>query len=326
MLVILEASVTLPFGFRALVGMQSLENADGDAKLACASHVQQQLGKLPSDHIANCTQFTRALKSGNPYNLIDFTDWLEEEAECQAMATQTCEKRKVQNVEANPAKPTYPRPSNQGATILHGTSQQEQVQQPLAESTTRRGQTCPFCGVPDGHLSVCPDFCHLSGDAINNWIQEKQCRRCAREHRASNCNLKKLCPKSKGKHLRVLHEVDQRQKDPCTSCLIPSSSSTRVLLKVVKVLLSYRGRNLETYAILDDCSERTMLLASAAHVLGLDGVAESLLLKTVRQGTETLPGSTVTLNNSPPSNADKKNCSERRFHFRKINSCTTYVS
>lgn len=77
-------------------------------------------------------------------------------------------------------------------------------------------------------------------------------------------------------------------------------------MKVVRVLLSYRGRKLETYAILDDGSEQTMLLATAARSLGLNGVAESLLLKTVHQGTETLAGTRVTFNISFISNADKK--------------------
>lgn len=77
-------------------------------------------------------------------------------------------------------------------------------------------------------------------------------------------------------------------------------------MKVVRVLLSYRGRNLEIYAILDDGSERTMLLATASSSLGLDGTAESLVLKTVRQGTETLTATTVTFNISSALNTDKK--------------------
>lgn len=69
----------------------------------------------------------------------------------------------------------------------------------------------------------------------------------------------------------IQHEVNQRQKDPSTSCLIRSSCSTQVFSKV---------------AILNDGSEQTMLLGSAAHVLGLNGAAESLIFKTVQQGTE----------------------------------------
>lgn len=49
-----------------------------------------------------------------------------------------------------------------------------------------------------------------------------------------------------------------------------------------------------------------MLLASAAHLLSLDGAAESFILKTVRQGIETLPGSRVTFNISSASDSDRK--------------------
>lgn len=75
---------------------------------------------------------------------------------------------------------------------------------------------------------------------------------------------------------------------------------------MVKVQLSYRGRNLDTYAILDDGSEQTMLLPNAAHSLGLDGAAESMLLKTVRQGTEYIDGSAVTFNIAAACNTTRK--------------------
>lgn len=58
---------------------------------------------------------------------------------------------------------------------------------------------------------------------------------------------------------------------------IPSGLNS-VLLKVVKVNLSSRGKTLEVYAILDNGSERIMLLSSAAEMLGLHGPAKSLKL------------------------------------------------
>lgn len=51
---------------------------------------------------------------------------------------------------------------------------------------------------------------------------------------------------------------------------------------------------------------QTLLLVTASTALGLDGAAESLLLKTVDQGTETLLGTAVTFNISSAANADKK--------------------
>lgn len=283
------------FAIRALVGMlQSLENGEGYAELVCASHVQQLLGKFPSEHVANFARFTRTIKPGIPYNLVDFSSWLEEEAECQAIATQTQDSRKRYIEERKPEKSSHP-----VATVLLGTSHP-------TEATIHHGQTCPFCDVPDHHLSVCQDFRQLSKEVVKRWIQEKgPCWRCVHKHKASDSDLRKLCPKCKGKLLGILHEVNQPWRDPSTSCLIRSSCNSRVLLKVVRVLLSYRGRQLETYAILDDGSERTMLLVTAARFLGLDGAAESLMLKTVCQGTETIAGTTVTFNVSSASNTEE---------------------
>lgn len=74
--------------------LQSLENGEGDAELACASHVQQLLGKLPSEYVANYARFTCATKPVDPYNLVVFSSWSEGEAEYQAMATQMRDNRK----------------------------------------------------------------------------------------------------------------------------------------------------------------------------------------------------------------------------------------
>lgn len=85
-----------------------------------------------------------------------------------------------------------------------------------------------------------------------------------------------------------------------------TSCSSKVLLKVVKVILSYQGKELETHAILDDGSQRTMLLSTAASDLGLNVAAESLALRTVRQGTEILEGQKVSFSISSASSPEGK--------------------
>ncbi len=71
------------------------------------------------------------------------------------------------------------------------------------------------------------------------------------------------------------------------------SASTHVLLKVVRVLLRNDDCTLDTYAVLDDGSERTMLLPEAVDQLGLQGRQEDLVLRTIRQDVQTLKGSSV---------------------------------
>lgn len=77
------------------------------------------------------------------------------------------------------------------------------------------------------------------------------------------------------------------------------ADGSRVLLKVIRVLLHNGSRTLETYAILDDGSERTMLLPAAAQELGLQGTPEDLALRTIRQDVQTLSGSSVSFRISP---------------------------
>jgi len=65
------------------------------------------------------------------------------------------------------------------------------------------------------------------------------------------------------------------------------------------VLLRHVNFTLETYAILDDGPERTMLLPAAARDLGLQGTPEDLALRTIRQDVQTLHGSSVPFYISP---------------------------
>lgn len=56
-----------------------------------------------------------------------------------------------------------------------------------------------------------------------------------------------------------------------------------MLLKKVKVCLYNGNSKIEIYAILDDGSERIILLHSATKELGLQGQSESLALRTIHQ-------------------------------------------
>lgn len=53
---------------------------------------------------------------------------------------------------------------------------------------------------------------------------------------------------------------------------------SRVILKVVHVLLGTKDKTLNTYAVLNDGSERTILLSAVAQKLGLHGSPETLTL------------------------------------------------
>jgi len=75
---------------------------------------------------------------------------------------------------------------------------------------------------------------------------------------------------------------------------------------------------LQTYAILDDGSERTMLLPQASESLGLNGVPESLIVRTVRQDTLALEGSSVTFEISSMTNPEKKYSISNAFSAARL--------
>ncbi len=67
----------------------------------------------------------------------------------------------------------------------------------------------------------------------------------------------------------------------------------RVMLKVVPVNLHYEDRTLDTFALLDDGLERTILLSTAVKVLGIPGVQEDLPLRTVRDDIQVIHGCSI---------------------------------
>ncbi len=87
-----------------------------------------------------------------------------------------------------------------------------------------------------------------------------------------------------------------------TAYLNRPTDCSQVLLKVVKVRLQYRERALETYAVLDDSSERTILLCETANKLCLRGIPEELALRTIRQETKVLQKVSVSPTSKPKQN------------------------
>ncbi|KAK3542977.1 hypothetical protein QTP70_008513 [Hemibagrus guttatus] len=163
---------------------------------------------------------------------------------------------------------------------------------------------CPFCDKTEHYLRQCASFTKLTSDQVRTWIcSNNRCWRCTRAHHASQCDLKKPCNICQGTHLRPLHEVyvnPSHKEDSANiekSCLTNSSHDRffldkpsvggRVMLKVVPVNLHYEDRTLDTFALLDDGSERTILLSTAVKALGIQGVPEELPLRTVRDDIQT---------------------------------------
>src|SRR4029434_10079113 len=92
--------------------------------------------------------------------------------------------------------------------------------------------------------------------------------------------------------------------------------------KMVKVCLFNGNKKMETYAILDDGSERTMLLHSAAQELGLHGRSEELALRTIRQDVRAVPGRSVSFSVASAIHPQKRFRIEQAFTSTELGLST----
>ena len=105
-----------------------------------------------------------------------------------------------------------------------------------------------------------------------------------------------------GPHLRVLHPgpgVYLITPKDCTSAA-NSMQGGKVYLKVLPIIISHGTKSLQTYAILDDGAEHTIILPAEVRDLGLRGRAESLV-RTVRQDVVHLTGASVDFHVASPA-------------------------
>ncbi|KAJ8387998.1 hypothetical protein AAFF_G00147890 [Aldrovandia affinis] len=186
----------------------------------------------------------------------------------------------------------------------------------------RRTTYCPYCNNTNHYVNSCANFNQLNREQKESWIRSNnRCWHCGCGHPAVKCTLKAPCKMCNRKHLLVLHEVNERAegKAPAMatveSCLMNTASEVsyvnrpsydcKVLLKISKVIIRNGNRTLEAYAVLDDGSQRTILLHAAAKKLGLEGKPEDLALHTVRQ-LQVLHGAAVSFTISPAAEPTKR--------------------
>ncbi|KAG1936295.1 hypothetical protein F2P79_018645 [Pimephales promelas] len=172
-------------------------------------------------------------------------------------------------------------------------------------------------------MNQCANFKLLTKEQIESWVRTgHRCWRCGRGHSSSKCTLKAKCKQCEWRHLDVLHEVNANvdgmskgnnqtsEKSPVspasqTLYLDRPTSGKQILLKLSRVIIRNGDKSLETYAVLDDGSERTILLNEAARRLDLKGEIEDLALRTVRQDVHTIHGRSVSFSIAPVSYPDR---------------------
>ncbi|KAL7866046.1 hypothetical protein SRHO_G00112930 [Serrasalmus rhombeus] len=328
---------------RALVGMLEQLGSSGQTELWCGSHVSRLLGKLPHDLRASFRRYVNPIRTPIP-TLLDLAAWLEYEVRVQVDDAQLSvyhskghqshkEQRKNRQIRST--------------TVLHSGEpsvcpSKLETQSSSAEWLPERSKKfCPFCNTTQHYLNQCVNFKILTREQIERWIRSnRRCWKCGREHLSTECTLKAKCKRCDKRHLEVLHDVNTRQNDKTTTftkntaglseSAKPSTStaetlyvdrptgSSKVLLKMSRVTLRHGDTSLDTYALLDDGSERTILLYDAAQQLGLQGVPEDLSLRTVRQDVRVIHGATVSFSVSPAHQPSKMFHIHRAFTAKEL--------
>ncbi|XP_061128044.1 uncharacterized protein LOC133149871 isoform X1 [Syngnathus typhle] len=323
-----DAFDSFALSVQSLVGMlRTLEGPVG-YELRCGSHVDRLLSKLsPSqrDGFVEYCLVRGILQPGSEltYSLPDFAAWLQMKAQAKRLASRA-------TLLYNSTGPSTPKreqfrskPRDKTASVFLCTRETATKETPQPKPQAfKLSPYCPFCNNKEHYLNSCLDFKKLSPAEIKKWIQEgDRCWRCGRAHKATACTLKRPCKTCKEKHLTVLHDAIQESSqtvllvsNPAPTIYIEQPRSPqRVLLKVVKVLLHHGDRVLETFAVLDDGSERTIILPQAVEQLQLSQHPETLHLRTVQQEVKELKGSCVSVHVSPVFKPNQKFCIRHAF-------------
>nr|XP_055052534.1 uncharacterized protein LOC129438043 [Misgurnus anguillicaudatus] len=327
---------------RALVGMLDQLGRHGYTELTCGSHVSRLLAKLPHDLRANFKRYVNPLKTPIP-TLLDLAEWLEYEVRVQEDGTQFDIDLSRDRQGPHREQQRGPKVTHKSTAIFHGS---EQRQPPKADRSCynaaeegkpleRPKKFCPFCNTTQHYLNQCSNFKLLTKEQIETWIKSNQrCWKCGRDHPMAQCSLKAKCKKCQRRHLEVLHDVNTGKSSDVTKPFgeIMHSTSTsaetlyvdrptgssKVLLKMCRVILRNGDMSLDTYALLDDGSERTILLNEAAQYLNLHGNAEELSLRTVRQDIRIIHGFSVCFTVSPVTQPNRNFDIKRAFTAKEL--------
>lgn len=332
---------------RSLVGMLEQLGKGGNVELLCGSHVSRLLSKLPYDLNYSFKRYIYPRKVEIP-TLVDFAEWLEFELEMQEDNGKSCS---VKNEEPHNKRRDHKRESKLGnktttvllgteSTAKHSTSTTPSAVEPSANKSSKEQKVkayCPYCENDKHFLNSCANFKELSKDQKVSWIKgNNRCWRCGRGHQAAKCTLKAPCKTCNRRHLLVLHEVNERTEDGVqppaeaqaesyltntTSKVLYADRPTydcKVLLKISKVIIRNGSQSMEAYAVLDDGSERTILLHSAVQELGLIGKPEKLALRTVRQELHVLHGAAVSFTISPASEPKRRYKIQNAFSAEQL--------
>ncbi|XP_071950981.1 uncharacterized protein [Antedon mediterranea] len=187
--------------------------------------------------------------------------------------------------------------------------QQKKREQPPAtkayitqsSSKAKKRVTCLYCDVDEsGHyLETCGNFSKISYADKIKWLETtNRCKKCAKKHDGV-CPFPKRCKECKKDHRSSLHKVIAPAPAPAPVEPVPNPTQLctgmgltakldyhDVLIKVVPLTIYGAKGLVNTYGVLDECAERTMVSERLINELGINGEEESIKVKTVTGDTD----------------------------------------
>ena len=166
------------------------------------------------------------------------------------------------------------------------------------EDTSRLQNSCPLCQ-RDHDLDKCEDFMKKSVEDRSKFLaKNKLCYGCytaiSSGHNARSCKQRRVCTICKEKHPTGLHGYKHPRKgkleDSSTNsnensmtCATTRMNSRVVSMCIVPVKVRYvhSGKEIQTYAMLDCCSQGTFIRTDLARKLKADGMKTTIKIKTL---------------------------------------------
>ncbi|XP_048259935.1 uncharacterized protein LOC124119260 [Haliotis rufescens] len=303
-----EAFDNFALSIQSLVGLLTSVDGNDCYELKTASHVDTLLKKLPGSLRDNFVEYCLnkgVISNTKNYDLVSFSQWLNVKSRARRIAAHAV---------ADKTNTTKSDSKTKQATAMLNT--------PTGYKTpsTSYQSYCAYCNSKDHHVNACESFHKLETRDVLQWIKDKnRCIRCGRNHKEQDCNLKKPCRECKGRHLTILHAINKLNNitvKKTTSFYLDNPNN--VMLKIVPVTLHGKC-DIETFALLDDGSMRSMILSSAVNDLELSIKPDSILLTTIQSEPFPCDGHRVNLSISSPFDPDTKHEIKNVFTSEQMN-------
>ena len=166
------------------------------------------------------------------------------------------------------------------------------------ENTSRLLNSCPLCQ-RDHDLGKCQNFMEKSVEDRSKFpAKNKLCYGCytpiSSDHNARSCKQRSVCTICKEKHTTGLHgykhpmkrkleENSTNSNENSMTCATTKMNSRVVSMCIVpvKVRHVHSGKEIQTYAILDCCSQETFIHTDLAWKMRADGMKTTIKIKTL---------------------------------------------